>query len=238
MEDVEFVEYLKLQDNLDMCSKTELLEALRDWGAPVSARQLTTYVTEGLVPKSARVGSRSGVYPKIICELLYWIEQSRRRGLSIEAIKQLVPSWRFLRAGLRDKEIDLGKFQELAEQTITHEEAGYALPMLFISCLPCPIHDDAGNERLAETKFVLKDGTRRLHEADRPMSIGFSMIDPKEPSRCSATRITIPLHNESSSSSTISLAIDRSRPGAASPGPNAEDSRDVRSRVIATTGRN
>jgi DNA-binding transcriptional MerR regulator len=207
-EDIEFVEYLKLQDNLDMCSKTELLDDLRRSGARVSARQLTTYVTEGLVPKSARVGSRSGVYPRVILDLVYWIEQSRRRGLSIEAIKQLVPLWRFVRAGLKRREVDLGEFEALAQEVVSLEEAAFAVPSLFVACLPCPVHDTNGQEALLETKFVLKEGTRVKHSAKEPMTLGFTITDAKD-NRCrlASTRIAIPLADEHESPSTVSLTV-------------------------------
>lgn len=207
-EDIEFVEYLKLQDSLDMCSKTELLEDLRRAGARVSPRQLTTYVTEGLVPKSARVGSRSGVYPRVILDLVYWIEQSRRRGLSIEAIKQLVPLWRFVRAGLKRREIDLGEFEAQAQEVVSLEEAAFAVPSLFVACLPCPIHDMDGQEALLETKFVLKDGTRAKHSAKEPMTLGFTITDAQDNHcRLASTRIAIPLADEHDAPSTVSLTV-------------------------------
>jgi DNA-binding transcriptional MerR regulator len=210
-EHTEFLEYLKLQGSLDMCTKTEILEELRSSGVAVSPRQLTTYITEGLLPKSARVGRRSGVYPRIIVDLLHWIERSRRRGLSLEAIKQLVPVWRFVRAALNARNFDLNEFQDVAEREISSEEAAFALPSLLMSCLPCPEHEKDAYQALVETKFVLKDGTNVTHTSADPVTIGFTISDANAGSTCpiASTRLAIPtpLTEEQLSRSTVAISV-------------------------------
>ena len=61
LEENGFLEYLQLQgSDPELVTKSELISAVRQRGYSVGDRQLTFYISEGLVPKSVRVGSRAG----------------------------------------------------------------------------------------------------------------------------------------------------------------------------------
>lgn len=194
MEGTEFLEYLELQDNLDMVSKSDLLESVRTRGGRVTDRQLTTYISEGLVPRSARIGSRSGAFPKIVVDLLHWIDNSRQRGLAVEAIKELVPLWKFLMRAVRAKDLNLTEFEYVARQFVRSPEAGFAVPNLFDWCLPCPYHD---NESLAAIQVTLKDGRVIDPASDSFIPLAFTLFedldDGEEPLLLAHTRYAIPL---------------------------------------------
>ncbi len=208
MEGEEVLEYLELQDSMEMLTKSQLLEHVRNEGGSISDRQLTTYISEGLVPRSIRVGSRTGAFPRIIGDLLVWISIFRKRGLSIEAIKELLPLWRFLQRSFREGSLDLGEFQYRARQFVSSREAQYAIPNLFTWCIPCP-HCDT--DALKDIDFVMKDGQSRRQDAQEPISIGFMIWDQDDDSGAvtpaDTMRITVPMENEEDHPSTVWLGI-------------------------------
>src|SRR6266540_3950960 len=102
--------YFDLQGSTEMVTKTELIQYIRDCGEQISNRNITYYSSVGLIPSAVRIGSRGGAYPRIVCELLRWIIRSRGYGLSIDAIKQLMPLWDLLVRGRGDGCIDLAEF--------------------------------------------------------------------------------------------------------------------------------
>src|ERR1700722_18218720 len=111
-----FLEYLQLQgSDPELVTKSELLSAVRQRGYSVGDRKLTFYISEGLVPKSVRVGSRAGAYPRIVIELLTWILAAKEGGLSVEAIRELLPVWKFLIRGTNDGHIDLRELENIAQ---------------------------------------------------------------------------------------------------------------------------
>jgi DNA-binding transcriptional MerR regulator len=168
----DFLEYLEMQDGLDLIAKSELLDVVRKNGGRISDRQLTSYVSSGLVPKSARIGSRSGVYPAIVADLVCWIDRCRRRGLSVEAISELAHVWRFLTRGVKRKEIDLGEFEYIARQFVTLQEGAYAVPTVVIDCLPCPVHE---SDQLAEIAFIMKDHSRFDPSNNTALTLSFRL---------------------------------------------------------------
>jgi DNA-binding transcriptional MerR regulator len=194
VESGDFLDYMELQGNLDMVTKSELLELVRKQGGRISDRQLTSYVSEGLVPKSARIGSRSGAYPRIVADLLAWIDQSRRSGLSVQAVKELIPLWRFLRRGAIKRNIDLSEFEYVARQFVTSQEAAFAIPVLFMQCVPCFLHETSD---LAKIKFTTRDG--RTVDASKekvlPLSFRLGEQDPEtgEIRRVARTCLALPL---------------------------------------------
>lgn len=194
MSNADFVEYLELQDGLDLIAKSELLDIVRRRGGRISDRQLTSYVSNGLIPKSARIGSRSGVYPRIVADLVVWIDRCRRRGLSVEAIYELAPLWRFMRRGLKKREIDFGEFEYLARQFVTRQEAAYAIPNVVMDCLPCPVHE---TEQLETIVFVMKDGTRVEGANDKVLALSFRLGEYDEETgtvtRIAQTCLSVPL---------------------------------------------
>ena len=205
----DFLEYLELQDNLDMLTKSELLEHVRRTGGPISDRTLTFYVTEGLVPKSARVGSRGGAYPKVVGELVAWIVRSRARGLSVEALKELLPLWKFLQRAVRAEEVSLAEFEYVARQHVRSPEALFAVPSLFSDCMPCLAC-------LSKTDFLLKDGQRVRHSEETPLTLGFALAteDPEsgEVRRLSDLLVSPPLQRDiADNPSTVVVGIPNGR---------------------------
>src|SRR5438552_3947751 len=57
----QFLEYLELQKEPDMVTKSDLIEQVRHRGGRISDRLLSYYASEVLIPNAARVGSRRGV---------------------------------------------------------------------------------------------------------------------------------------------------------------------------------
>lgn len=140
----------------------------------VSDRQLTFYVSEGLIPKSVRVGTRAGVYPRIVVELLSWILTARDRGVPIEAIKELIPVWKFLVRARRERRMDLMELEYIARQHVTSLEGVVAVPMLVGDvlmgyCPPCR----------GDIKIVRKDGVERSID-DVETTVGFAFAQRSE----------------------------------------------------------
>ena len=131
-----FLEYLQLQgSDPELVTKSELLTAVRRRGYSVGDRQLTFYISEGLVPKSVRVGSRAGAYPRIVIELLIWILRAKEGGLSVEAIRELLPVWKFLIRARNDRRIDLNELEYIARQHVQTIEGSYAIPPVVANVL-------------------------------------------------------------------------------------------------------
>lgn len=165
-----FLEYLNLQDGSELITKSELIAAVRESGLSVSDRQLTFYSSEGLIPKSVRVGSRAGAYPAIVAELLSWVLQAREGGVPIEALKELLPIWKHLVTARRQKRLDLGELEYIARQHVTSLEGSIALPRVVTDVMTghiCPHCQD-------EITIVYKDG--RVQKINEPgATIGFAI---------------------------------------------------------------
>jgi DNA-binding transcriptional MerR regulator len=192
LEGSEFLEYLELQDSLDMVTKSELLDSVRARGARVTDRQLTTYISEGLVPRSARIGSRSGAFPKIVIDVLLWVDSCRQRGVPLEAIRELVPLYKFLKRAVRTKELDFTEFEYVARQFVRSPEAGYAVPGLIEWCLPCPVHE---TDALTSIRFKMKGGDIVDPAVDRFIPLSFTLYDSEDDEwfERSSYRYAIPL---------------------------------------------
>jgi DNA-binding transcriptional MerR regulator len=127
----EFLEYLQLEGGEPrLITKSELLAEVRERGIPISDRQLTFYVSEGLLPRSVRVGSRAGAYPSLVVSLLTWILRFRETGVPIEAIKELLPVWKFLIRARNEKRLDLAEFEYVVRQQLESFDAILAVPTL------------------------------------------------------------------------------------------------------------
>lgn len=212
-----FLEYLDLQGDLpDQVTKSELLAQVREAGFSLSDRQLTFYVTEGLVPRTVRVGTRAGTYPVSVVWLMKWILQARDAGVSIEALKELLPVWKFLVRAQRDEVLDIGELEQVARQHVTSYEASLGVPrvvsyvLMRASCPTCR----------GKIRVVYKDGTERsLNDADA--TIGFAiartLTDDAEDTSDTATgtpqwwasaRITLSIpNNYSTDPTTIILGV-------------------------------
>lgn len=170
MDGVEFLEYLELQGNTDMVTKSELLEAARARGVRISGRQLTTWITEGLVPKSARIGSRSGAFPAIVIEVVDFVASARNRGLAVESVRELLPVYRFLYQSARAQRLDLSELQLIARNHIRRPDAIFSLPWVVQWVLPCPACDQEG---VSELNIVFKDGSEHCANEPQPLALGF-----------------------------------------------------------------
>jgi len=204
----DYMELLELQGNLELVTKSELLDLVRDHGGHISDRQLTSFMSEGLIPKSARIGSRGGAYPRIVVDLVLFITRFRRRGLSVTAIKELLPTWRYLRRALRENEVSLAEFEYIARQTITLQEAWFTVPAVLMDVLPCPNCD---RRALAGVRFRLKDGSVRPVDGPSPVSIGFVMAQLDEKSGTAVPhhplRLAIPRPDEGYNTSSVVLGV-------------------------------
>lgn len=185
----EFLDYLDIQAEADFLSKGDLLDRVRRLGGHISPRNLAFYTAEGLVPRSIRVGSRVGAYPRSVALLLAWISRARERGLALEAIRELTPLWRFLyRAVHKERVLNLAELEYVARQHALSPEAAWAVPFVVNEFLHCP-------NCLSRMTFVLKNG-EELQRSD-PMTISFEMtaLEPGESAArpVAVTTITLPV---------------------------------------------
>ena len=198
LEDNGFMEYLRLQgSDPELVTKSELLAAVRKRGYSVGDRQLTFYVSEGLVPKSVRAGSRAGVYPRVVVELLAWILRAKDGGLSVEAIREILPVWKYLVGACRDSRIDLGELEYIARQHVASIEGSYAIPSVVADVL----HQVCPTCR-AEFVIVFKDGTEHSL-GDPSTTVGFAIArrgdeESGEPGAkwVARTRIALVVHGD------------------------------------------
>lgn len=201
----DFMELMELQGTLDLVSKSELLDEVRRHGATISDRQLTSLVTEGLVPKSARIGTRGGAYPRIVVHLLTFITRARARGMSVQAVRELLPVWRYLRRAVRDKEVSLAELEYVARQSVTLPEAVFNVPAMVQEALPCPF---CSRDELDKVKFVAKDGTPI---ETQPLTLGFYIASQDEQTgevrQRAAFRMALPLGDEGENPTSVVLGL-------------------------------
>jgi len=204
----DFMELLELQGNLEMVTKSELLDQARRHGASVSDRQLVSFAAEGLIPKSARIGSRGGAYPQLVVDELVFISRFRQRGMTVQGIKELLPLWRYMQRATRDREVSLSEFERIARANITMAEAWFAVPAVLQETLPCP---SCSHERLNEIAFVCKDGSVMKVSPSEVVSIGFIMgtLDEKTGRATPRLpmRLAIPQEDEGFNPSSIILGV-------------------------------
>lgn len=168
-----FLEYLQLQGSEpDLVTKSELLAEVRQRGYSIGERQLSFYVSEGILPKSVRVGSRAGAYPRIVVDLLKWVLRARDGGLTVDAIRELLPIWKLLTRARRDKRLDLGELEYVARRHVRSTEGSMAMPVVVSDVLTiCP---DCQGCIPADIVVVMKDGTEKNLE-DVTTTLGFAI---------------------------------------------------------------
>lgn len=168
-----FLEYLQLQGSEpDLVTKSDLLSEVRQVGYRIGERQLSFYVSEGVLPKSVRVGSRAGAYPRIVVELLKWVLRARDGGLTVDAIRELLPVWKLLTRARRDKRLDLGELEYVARQHVRSTEASMAMPVVVSDVLTtCP---DCLGCTPANIVVVMKDGDEKNLD-DISTTLGFAI---------------------------------------------------------------
>lgn len=214
-----FLEYLELQGgSSDLVTKSELMSAVRAAGYRVSDRQLTFYVSEELLPRSVRVGSRAGAYPAIVVQLVTWILRCRDGGIPIETLRELLPVWKFLVRARSQKLLNLAELEYVARQHVGSIEGSMALPQVVADVLVAGV---CGQCR-GEINVLFKDGEcRSLADAD--VTVGFAIarlvtdeegIEPT-PRWFAATRISLARdHPRSTDPTTVILGL---KPNAALP---------------------
>lgn len=187
----DFFDFMAMMPEPKVFTKQELLDEVRKNGFMISDRQLTTYVTEGIVPKSVRVGSRQGVFPAAVARLLHWVGMVRDdRGISLESTKELVPAWKFARRARCEGVFDVAAFELVVRENLISKEAMYALPSVFHAEMWCP-------DCIQKMEFRLKDGTITRHTDAKPFSLSFEMFSQDsagEYKSISSTRVTFPSH--------------------------------------------
>lgn len=173
MEENGFLEYLQLQGSEpDLVTKSDLLTEVRQHGYRIGERQLSFYVSEGILPKSVRVGSRAGAYPKIVVDLLKWVLRARDGGLTVDAIRELLPIWKLLTRARRAKRLDLGELEYVARQYVRSTEGSMAMPVVVSDVLTtCP---DCLGCVPADIVVVMKDGKEKNLE-DINTTLGFAI---------------------------------------------------------------
>jgi hypothetical protein len=171
-----FLEYLNLQENHDdLITRTELLTKARQAGHAITDRQLTFYTTQSLLPHALRTGTGPGNYPAIVSDLIEWVLDNRRAGLSVDALRELLPIWKLIAKAHVQGFLHLTDLEDTARASITSLEAAYALPrivaFLFAQYLP-----PRGNE----VHVTTKDG-ETLSNYDPAVCINFAVVYPGRP---------------------------------------------------------
>lgn len=169
------LELLELQRSADLVAKSELIEELRSRGCRISERTLTYYATEGLIPAAMRMGRRGVVYPRLAVAQLEFVIRFRDAGQTLEAIKELLPIWRLMHRGVRDKSIDLAELEFVARRHLTRTEASLAVPMLIDHVM----HGICSHCR-EEIDWVLKDGSIHAGDSEQPLTLAFIVAEYDE----------------------------------------------------------
>ncbi|MCC6227070.1 MAG: hypothetical protein IT195_11790 [Microthrixaceae bacterium] len=129
-DETDFIEYMQIQGTTELITKTELLAEVRSRGLQISERTLTFYATKGIIPKAARIGTRTGVYPRIVVELLSLALLNRQRNASIDATLQLIPLWKLIARGAISGDLDLAEIEYVARQHVTLPDANFVFPFM------------------------------------------------------------------------------------------------------------
>ncbi|MFD8104648.1 hypothetical protein ACFV24_34430 [Nocardia fluminea] len=203
-----FLEYLQLQEgDPSLVTKSELIAAVRQAGYRLTARKLAFYTAEGLVPHSVRVGSHSGVYPRVVVDLMKWILRARDAHVSTSALRELMPVWRFLIRVRAAGVLDIAELELVARQHVASVEGSINVPRLVI--------DTLGQSMDREIEILYKadalGGRLRKRSSAPDATLGFAIVKPADEVGDSqwfaATRIAIaPLRTYASeSASTVIL---------------------------------
>ncbi len=165
---------MELQGSTDLMTKTELMEAIRDRGLSISDRTITYYMSERVLPKAVRVGSRAGAYPKIVVDLLGWVLRARERDLAVESIRELLPVWEFLVRSRRSGEVALTELEYIARERVTSPEANYAVPWLVRQTMGC-------SQCAGHVEWILKDNSRIEHADGMTVTFHLAELDEHDP---------------------------------------------------------
>jgi hypothetical protein len=137
---------------------------------------LTFYISEELVPQSVRAGSRAGVYPSIVVDLMIWILAMREAGASIDTLQELLPVWKFLMRASRSNRLDLGELEIVARQFAVSPAAQFAVPRVVSHVMRDACCPNCRN------KIIVVDRAGGEHRVTDPeATIGFAIARPLEP---------------------------------------------------------
>lgn len=164
------LEFLELQGSDALITKTDLIEEVRARGEQISERNLAYYHTQGLLPASVRVGTRTGAYPAVVAQLAVWVIRSRKRGLSIEAIRELLPMWRHLVRSRSEGNVSLAEIEYLARSQVKSVEANYAIPGLVAEVFSCLCPD-------CKSEISWTDKASNVIAADADITLGFTLAE-------------------------------------------------------------
>jgi DNA-binding transcriptional MerR regulator len=193
----------------DLITKTELMQEIRDFGLKISDRTLGFYGAEGLIPPSLRVGARGAAYPVITIHILVWVIESRERGISLPAIKELLPVWLYLNEACRCGTVDIAELEQVARRSVTTKEANYAIPSLVNEMMSGLCH--TCRDRV---QWLMKDRSVIDHTATEPVTLKFLLGDVDESTGLGRvlawTQLQLPIHGQAPSvddRSTIVLGV-------------------------------
>ncbi len=190
----DFMEFIALESGEpELVTKSELIAKVRAAGYSVSDRQLTFYVTEGILPRSIRVGSRAGAYPSVVVELLTWILRARDSGVPIETLKELLPVWKFLVRSRKAEELNLAELEYVARQHVTSIEGALTVPRVVMDVLLHLCEQCRG-----QVQIVGKDG-QQVPMTGSNVTVGFAIarmpdddVDaPSKPQWFASTHISL-----------------------------------------------
>ncbi len=139
----------------------------------------------------------------MVTDQLWFVSRQRRRGMSVSALRQLLPLWRFMKRSVKNKLVSLNELEEVAANTLTSEEAMYAAPGVVQQSVPCP---RCKKRQYSGLKFEMKDGSVRSVGSGDDVSIGFVLAirDSETSKLCDTTTMRIAFtrtdegHNETS----------------------------------------
>ena len=168
-------------------------------------------MTEGLLPKTARIGPRGGAYPAIVKQQLGFVMDLREKGVPVGVIRELLPVWRFMFGARREGVVDIEALESTAVASVQSEAAAMLVPLVIQQELPCP---GCRADRLSELKFRYKDGSMHSRGANDDVSIGVLLEEVDGDGECRTkffARLTLPRTDEESDPSTIVFKLSKSQ---------------------------
>lgn len=174
----ELIELLELQASAELVAKSELLHRIRSRGQHISDRTLAFYTAESLVPSPMRVGRRGVVYPALAVAQVEFVVYCRDHlRLSLENTRELLPLWRAVQRGLRDRRVDLAELEFVARTHVLTVEANYAVPLVINHSLA------AAHDLGTSVSWTLKNGCQHEAEPGAPLTLGFLMAELDQETR-------------------------------------------------------
>lgn len=121
-----------------MVNRQELFDQANARGANITERMLTTFITERVFPRGARLNFGRACWPRICIDLLTYIGVLRQAGASFDTIAELVPLWCYVEKCRKTGSIDLDDFEQVIRRHITRISAAFWVPWLLGGLLTGP----------------------------------------------------------------------------------------------------